>query len=551
MTDQFSPLTQNFLYGSHNELLDDDVGQGIGRVFKAGVCDDTIAEMFRSRASKHKFHEALHGKASFEAAELVEGDYVIGVDAKGRELRSYIQFLNAHCLTVAGSGAGKTMLARFKILQIASRTKGMFLFDLRKREFAVLKSLLARSGVDLKILTGRSLKLNPLQLPLGVTVSDWIPRVADMLIGVLGLPPRASKLLQAKLFPLYRKFDSRPGEFPTLFDLFEAIRADKGANHQARVAILDSLEPVLLSLGPKVLAWRKGWASHDLAKRHLAFELAGVSETDKDLLLNSLVLSEFTSRIARGISNPKMDLWICVDEAQRLCGQSQTTSAIGDLIGLVRGTGIGLDLSLQSSDGVLPAVVSNTATKIMGRCGSMSDYSSAGGSMGLSADQIRWAQMNLEPGLFVGQLAEGKWRRPFVFRIPPMAFPKVTGQTQPDADLGLPTIYAKEFDSWGQAPEIIVGGAAPTPVASSPFADDREYRFCKAVVENPMQPSSAYPKLAGVAARSAKAIREALVAKQFICEHTLATGGRGRSSLLLEALPAGKAAVKTHDGGTR
>ncbi len=545
MTEKLSPLTENVLYCHHNDLVGDDAGAAMMRNFHAGTCDATIAGMFERRVSKHKFKQAFHGAVPFRAPKLPVGDYVIGLDANGNELRSYIQYLNAHSLTWAGSGAGKTMFSRYKVLQIAGHVEGMFLFDLRKREFAILRPLLARLGIDLVILGARDLRINPLQLPLGVEVSDWVPRVADMLIGVLELPPRASKLLQAKLFPLYRTFDAEKSEFPTLFDLYEAIKADKGANHQARVAILDSLEPVLLSLGPKVLAYRYGWSSHELARKHLVFELGGVSEADKNLIINKPVLSEFCSRISRGVSNPKMDLWMCFDEAQRICCSSGQSSAIGDLIGLVRGTGIGLDLSLQGTDGVLPQIISNTATKIIGRCGSMADYSAAGRSMGLSAEQIQWAQMNLRPGLFIGQLAEGSWRYPFVFRAPKMTFPNNMAVESGKTDLGLPTVRATEFDNWGAIPEIPSGTKPQT--GDSLFENDQEYRFCKAVVEHPMQPSSAYTKLAGIAAKSAKRIREKLIAKQFIQEHSLDTGRRGRSSILLESLAAGKAAVREYE----
>ena len=162
-----------------------------------------------------------------------------------------------------------------------------------------------------------------------------------------------------------------PRRYPTLFDLYEAVRADEESNPPARLALLDSLEPVLRSLGPQVLAYRYGWTSTDLAARHLAIEFAGIGEVEKNLLLNSLVLSEFASRVARGLSNPKMDLWICCDEAQRLCSAgSGQAGAITDLVGMVRGTGIGLDLSVPSTADLAPQVLSNTATKIMGRCGS-------------------------------------------------------------------------------------------------------------------------------------------------------------------------------------
>ena len=424
MSSNFSPLTEDVMYCHQNDLLEDQLGQVMLKIFNAGVCDDTIAGMFEQRASKHRFQRAFYGGIPFKTPKLTTGDYVLGYDRSDNELRSSIQYLNAHCLTVAGSGAGKTTASYFKILQIAPHVQGLWLFDLRKREFRILKPLLAQIGIDLHIVQGRKLCINPLQIPLGVAVSDWVPRIADMLVEVLNLPPRASKLLQVKLFLLYRGFEGRKNVFPTLFDLFEEMKRDTDSNHQARQAILDSLEPVLLSLGPKVLAYRYGWSSDKLAKKHLCFELSGYSETDKNLILNTLLLSEFSSRVACGISNPKMDLWICFDEAQRICGSSGRSSAVGDQIGLVRGTGIGLDLSFQSIQGILPHIISNTATKVFGRCGSISDYIAAGHSMGLTAEQIQWAQRKLEPGIFIGQLGEGPWRYPFIFRIPPFQPPK-------------------------------------------------------------------------------------------------------------------------------
>ena len=302
--------------------------------------------------------------------------------------------------------------------------------------------------------------------------------------------------------------------------------------------------PIFAVAGSTGLAYRYGWTTKELANRHICFELAGLSETDKNLFLNYLILSEFTSRISRGISNPKMNLWICVDEAQKICSSSNNTSAIASQIGLVRGTGIGLDLSLQSMDKVLPQIVSNTATKVMGRCGSMADYAAAGHSMGLNAEQIQWAQMNLEPGLFIGQLGEGQWRYPFVFRIPPMNLKRVTANQE--SDIGtlsdIPTVYAPEFDTWGFIPEVSVSAMKP-----SMFSSEQEFLFCKAVANHSMQASSTYPKLAGISSKTAKNVRQKLVLRGFIKEHTLDTGGRGRSSILLEALAAGIEAVKKYE----
>ena len=309
------------------------------------------------------------------------------------------------------------------------------------------------------------------------------------------------------------------------------------------MAILDSFKPILLSLGPKVLAYRYGWPSHELAKKHLVFELGGCSETGKNLLMNSSILPEVISRIARGISNPQMDLLIFADEAQRLCNSSDQSSVIADLIGFVRGGGIGLKFNFQSTHQLLPQIVSNTATKILGRCGSMSDYVTAGRNMGLNAEQIQWAQMNLEPGLFISQLGEGSWRYPFVFRVPLIKFPKTLPADLYDDNPfpELKTVYASEFDTWGFVPEVSTAAMKP-----SMFDSEQEFSFCKVVANYPMQASSTYPKLAGISSKTATNVRQQLISRGFIREHTLDSGGRGRSSILLEVLPEGTKAIMEH-----
>lgn len=555
-SDKISGLADDVLFDIREGLLDNDVGQALLSNYRAGVCDSVTAGMLRSMAQRERTRRAFSG-TPFRRPKLRRGEVVVGFDTAGDDILMPLQYLNAHCLTVSNTGGGKTTKSRFNVLQIASKVRGMWLLDLRKREFRLLPKYLHRLGIDLLVLPAREMRVNPLQVPLEVDPADWATRAADTLIQVLGLPPRASKLTQIVLHRLYRRFRIFEGaeEFPTLYDLFEEIKTDRQANPQSRLAILDSLSPVLSSLGPEVLAYRRGWSTHDLASMHISLEFAGLAETDKNLLLNFLCLSEFASRVARGISNPKMDLWICCDEASRLCSASGSTAganAISDLIGLVRGTGIGLDLSVLSTSDLAPQVISNCATKIMGRCGSAADYTAAGRSMGLSAEQIQWAQLHLEPGVFIGQLGEGHWRQPFIFRIPKMRLPASASSGRKAIDIGalasLRTVPAEEFKDWGKtAPEI--SSASLTPKPAGGFASEQEYRFCKAVADHPMQPSSGYAKLAGISSRAAVAIRRRLVAAGHIREHEVQTKARGRSSILLEVLPAGEAAVRAHESG--
>ncbi len=416
--DDLSPLVRDLLYGEQFQLLESRAAKAAKRAVALGKVDPLITQLIREPVRKHKIAQAFAGPMPLP--RLTQGDLILGFDQKGRLVRMPMQFLNGHSFTLGGSGSGKTTKSRFLILQIAGKVRGLWLFDLRKREFADLRPLLARLGIDLLVVPARQLRINPLQVPVHVDPADWAPRVADMLVHVLRLPARATKLLHATIVDLYRRFGIFNGgqRFPTLFDLRENVAADSEANPPARQATVDSLDPVLLSLQP-ALSWRYGWTTAELARRRIVFELGGIAEVDKDLILNTLILSEFTSRIAQGISNPKMDLWINCDEAARLVSASSSHGSMSDLFGLVRGTGIGLDLSVQSAD-IAPAILSNTANKFIGRCGSAADYDAIGTAMGLTSEQRRWLATTLKPGLFVGQLGEGDWRYPFVFSVPPM-----------------------------------------------------------------------------------------------------------------------------------
>jgi hypothetical protein len=78
------------------------------------------------------------------------------------------------------------------------------------------------------------------------------------------------------------------------------------------------------------------------------------------------------------------------------------------------------------------------------------------------------------------------------------------------------------------------------------FADERECNLLEAVIKAPLQPSSRYPKLAGMSTKTAVILRRRLVERGYLRERTLDTGRRGRSTILLEVLPAGTAAVDMH-----
>jgi hypothetical protein len=419
-----SELERLIQTGSQWGLFEDWEGRQLLTCVHHGIQDSFIVKRIKGRVDR-ALRSMARGGSPLLPGRLHRGDFVFGLDPSGRELRTCLQYCNAHTLVVAGTGAGKSNLSKYRVLQIAPHVRGMWLVDLRKREYRALRPLFARMGLDLKIIRARKFRVNPLQVPQGVEPTEYAAVAADFLVRVFNLPPRASTLLRSTILKLYREHGVLQGgdRYPTLFHLFEAVRADRSANPQARLAVLDNFEAVLLALGPEILGYHRGWDVHELAQQHLVMELTGLPEMGKDLILNYVLTAEFISRIARGISNPQMDLFVAFDEGQRLFSQKRESDSYGgnalvDLTGLVRGTGIGLEISVLTTHDLSATIPSLTATKIIGRCGSLVEYQAAGRFLGLNAEQTMWCAHHLVPGLFVGQIGEGDWRYPFVFHVP-------------------------------------------------------------------------------------------------------------------------------------
>ena len=323
MNDQIPKLLRDLIYAEQYHLLDTPFGHAVRTNIQYGVADCFVRNYVSRLVHTHRVQNAF---CPFPATMRMSGDFMIGFDLHGRPIRCPTQYLNEPSLTVGSTGSGKTTKSRFWSLQAAltKRHLGLFLFDFRKREMRVLSPYLRRAGVNLLVVPARSLRLNPLQVCAHTDHREWAANLAETLVRVLSLPQRAAKLLYSTISRLYAFVGVVDGreEYPTLFDLREAVVADVTANAQARQAVVDSLDPILFSLRD-VLCYRRGWTPDDLAQRQIVFEFSGLTDPEKDLLLNTIVLGIFLSGISRGISNPEMDLYLNCDEAARLVGSQR------------------------------------------------------------------------------------------------------------------------------------------------------------------------------------------------------------------------------------
>ena len=438
--DYLTELDKIVIEGDKLKVWSDRVGHNIRNIYELGIIDDYVASFIKKRVSKAKKKLAFRG-IPFLPPDLFHGNFFFGRSLYGKKLLIPAQWLNGHVLQICGTGSGKTNASKVRAVNVASNIQGCWLVDLRKTEYRQLLTVFRQIGIDLKIIRGRKFKINPLSVPLGVEPIDYASVISECLVRVLNLPSRSATLLKTTIIKLYTEHGVLNGNTlaPTLFDLYTAVKNNRDANSQARQAVLDNLHALLISLGQEVLGYSKGWDVHELARQHVVIELSGLCEAGKDLILSYLLTAEFISRIARGISNPIMDMWIAFDEAQRLFSAKKESAGYGgnpliDLLGLVRGTGIGVEISVLTTIDISPSLPNLTSTKIIGRCGSFTEYTTAGHYVGLNTEQMNWASHHLVPGTFIGQVGEGKFRYPFVFSMPLVKDLKLDSVSNAEAD---------------------------------------------------------------------------------------------------------------------
>ena len=530
------------IYAEQHRLLEDPIGLAVRRILDANVGDAFADRALRERVARHRIARAFAGAIELPPGGS-NGALFLGCDQRGRPVRVPVDLLLTHELTLGSTGSGKTTRTLSLIAQAGHRTQGLWLFDVTKRDLRKARGLLAAVGVDLLIMPAKQLALNPLAVPQGVAPAEWATRVAELLVQVLGVPPRATKLLHAQIFHLFETRGVLRGgdDYPTLRQLRDVIEADRKANPQARAALLDSLAGVLAAM-PNIADCSRGWPIEELARHAILFDLTGLPRAMQDLLMTNLLLGVFTQRVAAGRSNVPLDLLICIDEAQRLlntAGASQ--NALADLWPLVRGSGIALQLGIPTAHNLMPEALSFTGNKWLGRCGSAADYQAFGAAMGLSREQIVWASQNLKAGSFIVQLGETDWRRPFLITVQPPRVPLTVDTTEvhlgPLAALPVVMVTTPSPQTLAVTPRLVHG----------PLGDDRARRLCRAVVDQPLQPSSVYPKLAGISARTAVDVRRELVAAGLLRERQVQPAGRGRPAVLLEPTPAAVAALADID----
>ncbi|MBI3852690.1 MAG: hypothetical protein HY298_20745 [Verrucomicrobia bacterium] len=486
-------------------------------------------------------------------AILLQGELVLGQDVHGSPVHLMLDWLCSGLLTVANTGSGKSNLVYWLASQFAWFCCSTWLFEPYKLQLRLLLPIYQRAGKSLVILPWQRWRWNLLQCN-GCDPRQHAATALDLLVRTLDLPGRAAAILRQGIYALYTEFGvwhQDAVHCPTLFHLFEWVRTQKNLNAASRDAILDRLGAFLLALTPACGAWTRGWTPQDLARCNIVFEMRGASESVRNLLPQSLLFNVFHHRIAQGLVNTPLELFLIFDDGQRIFSERMSTSGeitpLDELAGIIRGAGIGLWPIVQSTIAFSRRLRPNLVIRTFGRLGCHEDYATLAADCNLNPEQLDYIRQHLSPGTFVGQVGLGTHTEPFLFRVPLAKLPAGLTNAEVEQSLAplhkLPTRFDDRFTHW--QPHQVVEVQEP-PKAEVPILTENELRLLRAVVNKPGQSVSHYCRVTRLNGRRLAEIRKRLLNQGYIREHALALRPRGRASIVIEPLAPAIEAVRAN-----
>lgn len=548
---QHQRFFERFRQAKDHGAFDDRRGHQLRRILYAEPHNPTARELAESRIHRIEKLRAEGVLPPFKASHLDAGAVLLGQDVHGHPVRIDPNWLCSGVLLVANTGSGKSNFISWLGAMMAVLESRLWYFELYKIQLRRLQAIYQRLGKNLIILPWQNLRWNLLQCH-GGDPRHHAATAVDLLVRTLNLPGRASAILRHGIHELYGRFNvwqAEATEFPTLFHLYEWVRAQGELNVAARDAILDRLGAFLLSLTPACGAWTKAWSPQDLARHNIVFEMRGSSESVRCLLPQSILFSVFHARINAGLVNVPLELLVIFEDSQRLFEDGRIVeggdvAAFDELASVVRGAGLGFWANTQTTVGFSRRLRLNTALKIFGRLGGHEDYAVLGADCGLNQEQLDHVRRHLTPGTFVGQTTQGNWTEPFLFQIPLAHLPDhpseecVQASQLPLADV--PTTFAQEFARWSPHPVVEVKTPETEPKTG---LTANELAFLRAVVAHPGQKIGYYCKLTRFSGKRLAELRLQLQAAGYLREHAVNEKSRGRAAIILEPLAPAHAAV--------
>ncbi len=340
--------------------------------------DGEMREFLLSRISERlekAMSDVLAGRATQAEGEepSEEGEFVIGeaVDSRGRiqPLRLSRDNLNKNILIIASVGHGKTSLIK-RILD------SLYLTDITYVIFDVKRDYVSFGTRENSFyLDSSNLKINILDPPKGIALTDWAMHVADVFSHSFSLLIGSRDFLLEAIINLYKSWkNSYP---PSLADLANYI--ESGRRSEYAKVVLGRIKAVLAST--RIFDCNKGIDLSKLDKFNLIFGMDNLGIAEQSFIASFIILYLYHLRMGDTEKRGKLQKVIVIDDAHTILDiNKERDQALGvpilhTLISKMRELGVGFIFSDQQLSSLLSSAIQNSNIDFIGSVNLMKDLS--------------------------------------------------------------------------------------------------------------------------------------------------------------------------------
>ena len=328
--------------------------------------------------------------------------------------------VNQHVLIAGTTGSGKSTMLTALVEQLWRRGIPTVVIEPSKREHRRLLRLLPVNVFTAGDETVSPLRLNPLEVPRGISFESHISSLASIFNYAFDMIPPLPEFFRSSLYECYRRAGWRTaggqrGINPCLTNLLSAMRRmAESSTYEPRVKMnIESAcitrvgDLTLGSLGAMMLGFDSTPFSA-LRERPTVIELDALGEEEKTLV-TSLILLWIHSHLRAEGPTKKLRMVVVVEEAHWIAEDRAATGVEGRSRGALsnlfvsrllkeaRGYGLGVVLVDQNPVRLSEDALKNTNTKLILALPDAGDRQRLGESIGLSQEQID-ALVGLERG---------------------------------------------------------------------------------------------------------------------------------------------------------
>jgi hypothetical protein len=325
------------------------------------------------------------------------GEIVIGNVTHGKRITSSSfalckDELNKHVLVVGSTGTGKTNLLNCMMLQLHQAGIPFLCLSLKQDQRALMQLI-----GPLKIVESFRLKLNPVESPPGVDQQSWNQALADVYGTTQDIMMGGSDYFTEHLDYQLERFDIANGEYPSLLNVRDSIRAEIVKWSEARqrqdykIRNEGRLNALLKAPG-NIFDCSRGFRLEKLLNLPVVIELSGLGQAVHDFLVAYLLTWIYHYRLNQP-ERGKLKHIIIVDDAHRVFAaafeRSQTLRVawIDRMVNEIRDLGEGFIVADQQPSLLASSIKSNAYCTIVLALGAAEEVQEMSGNMTATSEE--------------------------------------------------------------------------------------------------------------------------------------------------------------------